>query len=177
LRVRDAALGAAADATPYFAANAAGTLSYHHGVPALRYEFVGKFWIVDRPTGIEVIRNPEANLMIGFANVDIACIDSHGPKPRSDKGAGTERMCQGNLFGSLPQHASRQRGIWKLYYLMVAENGAAELSCPIVEDGTFVTCVDRLYLSDGSDFGRGLDITDDSDVATNFDPQVIRKHG
>ncbi len=177
LKARDLALGAAADATPFHPANAAGTFAYHHGVFALRDGFVGDDWKVDRPNGIEVIRNVSTNVMVAFANVDVACSDFHDPKPRSDKGSGAERAGQGNLFGVLPQFAGREDGIWSLYYLMVAENGAAELSCPVIEGGTFVSFVERLYLSNGDDFNRIARIMDDGDVASNFDPQVIRKRG
>ncbi len=41
LNVRTTALGAAADATPFHPANAAGTLSYQFGTFALRNEHVG----------------------------------------------------------------------------------------------------------------------------------------
>lgn len=175
LRARDLAVGAAADVTNFFCANSAGTFSYHYGVFGLRDGFVGKLWLLDRPNGIEVIRNAKTDMLIGFMNVDIACDDVNEPKPRSDRGSGTERACQWNLFGNLPLAAERKDGLWNFYYLMVAENGAAEISCPIVEDGKIVGYVERIYLSDGSDIEPTRRVSDDDNTAEQFDPQVIRK--
>jgi hypothetical protein len=175
LRVRDLAVGAAADVTNFFCANSAGTFSYHYGVFGLRDQFVGRLWLLDRPGGIEVIRNVKTNMLIGFMNVDIACDDINEPQPRSDRGAGTERACQWNLFGNLPLVAERKEGLWNFYYLMVAENGAAELSCPIVEDTKIVGFVERIYLSDGSDIEPIRRLADDDATAEQFDPQVTRK--
>src|SRR6266704_2583118 len=104
LRVRAVAIGAAADATPFHPANAAGTFSYQHGTFALRSEHVGHDgWEAERPNGVEVIKNSAIKVRIVFANVDVACDDSHEPKARSEKGAGAERLCIGNgLFDHLP---------------------------------------------------------------------------
>ena len=69
-----------------------------------------------------------------FCNVDRACDDEHEPKPRSPKGAGAERACVGNLFGKeLPKYVPEpeEKDI-ATFYLMVDENGAAELSRPVV---------------------------------------------
>jgi hypothetical protein len=56
LRVRSVALAAAADATPFHPANAAGTLSYQHGTFSLRDEHVGENeWVLSRPSGVEAI--------------------------------------------------------------------------------------------------------------------------
>ena len=97
LRVRSTAVGAAADATPFHPANAAGTLSYQHGTFSLRNEHVSKNeWESDRPNGVEVIKNAAVRTRFVFANVDVACNDEHEPKARSDKGAGAERLCAGN---------------------------------------------------------------------------------
>jgi hypothetical protein len=61
----------------------------------------------------------------------------YDPKPRSRKGSGSERVCQNNLFGDLPRYAREIPKDWKAYYLMVAENGAAELSHCMVKNRTF----------------------------------------
>lgn len=180
LTVRTIAVGAAADATPFFPANAAGTFSYHYGTFGLRNEFVGGNWVLDRSNCVETIKNAELHIKIVFANVDVACDDEHEPKPRSSKGAGAERLCAGNdMFGGLPRYVKvpeASEGGWKVYYLMVAPNGAAELSLPIVKGGTFKQFIERLYLSDGSDFDAESKLSlDDDDVADDFDPQVARK--
>lgn len=177
LKVRDLAMASAADATPFHAANAAGTFAYHYAIYGLRDGFVGDIWDLARPNGVEVIRNISIKVMVGFSNVDIACKDEPGPKPRSEKGAGAERVGQMSLFAHLPQFAPKPEGAWALYYLMVDQDGAAELSLPVVKDGTFIAYIERLWLSNGDDPGRGgLLLSDDGDP-NNFDPQVIRKAG
>lgn len=107
--------------------------------------------------------------------MDVACNDELKPKPRSRKGAGAERVCGGNLFGSLPEFAPRQPAGWATYYLMVDGNGAAELTRPVVRDGTFKAWPERIYLSDGSDMERDPLVLDDGDALDEFDPQVVRK--
>ncbi|WP_026608201.1 hypothetical protein [Methylocapsa acidiphila] len=178
LEVRSTAIAAAADATPFHPANAAGTFSYQHGTFALRNECVGEKWEIDRPNGVEAIRNEAIRVKVVFANVDVACNDEHEPKPRSTKGAGAERLCADNLFGeTLPRFALISDGDgWVIYYLMVAPNGAVELSCPVVKGGTFESFVERLYLSDGSDLESEPKLSlDDQDIANDFDPKIARK--
>jgi hypothetical protein len=175
LVARDVALQESANATAFHPANAAGTFSYHHGTWALRDQFVGKKWIEDRTDGIEAICNDPLKIKIAFCNVDLACDDNHSPKPRSKKGAGAERASGGGLFADLPQYAPRPAGDYALYYLMVDENGAAELTRPVLKGGTFVTPVERLYLSYGGDHGGALLVEDNEGPADNFDPQVVRK--
>ena len=175
LKVVAIAISAGADATAFHPANAAGTFSYQHGTWALRDGFVGDAWLLDRPDGVEAIRNDATKVKVIFSNVDVACNDEQKPKPRSRKGAGAERVCVGNLFGSLPDFAPRQPEGWATYYLMVDENGAAELTRPVIKNGTFVSNVERIYLSDGSDLDREPIALDDGDAADDFDPQVVRK--
>jgi hypothetical protein len=180
LRVRSVAIAAAADATPFHPANAAGTLSYQHGTFSLRNEHVGdNGWVSDRPNGVEVIKNAAIRTRIVFANVDVACDDGREPQARSDKGAGAERLCAGNgLFGYLPRFAdiseTNEDG-WTTYYLMVALNGAAELSRAMVEKRRFAKFIERLYLSDGSDLDTEPKILDIDDQIDQFDPQIARK--
>ena len=175
LKVVTAALAAAADATPFHPANAPGMLAYIHGIHAMRNHFVGDEWEMYRLNGVEMIRNEELGLRIGFSNIDQACIDEHDPKARSRKGAGTERACQGNLFADLPKYAPKPEGKSTTFYLMVDPDGAAELSRPVVIGDNFGPCIERNYLTDGSDFdGEGL-LFDEGDIADGFDPQVARK--
>ena len=174
MKVVLAAISAGADATPFHPANAAGTFSYQHGTWALRNEFVGDAWLLDRHDGVEAIRNEAAKVKVVFANVDVACSDNQKPKPRSRKGAGAERACCGNLFSVLPEFAPSQAAGWAVYYLMVDGNGAAELTRPVVKNGTFTSYVERIYLSDSSDLHHETLFMDD-DEADDFDPQVVRK--
>lgn len=175
LVVRDVAIHESFNATPFHPANSAGTFSYHHGTWALRDQFVGKEWVEDRVDGIETIRHEPLKIKIAFCNVDLACDDNHSPKPRSKKGAGTERASGGGLFADLPQYAPRLTGNYELYYLMVDQKGATELTRPVLKGGTFVAMVERLYLSFGSDDDRALLVEKDTGPADNFDPQVVRK--
>lgn len=174
LAARDVAMNEGANATPFHPANAAGTFAYQHGTWALRDEFVGGEWVEDRLDGVEAIRNDALKLRIAFSNVDMACDDNHSPKPRSRKGAGAERASGGDLFGDLPRYAPSPAGDWALYYLMVDERGAAELTRPVIRAGTFGPTIERIYLSDGSDFDGGL-MLDIDEPADDFDPQVARK--
>ena len=176
LDVRDVARGAAANATPFHPANAAGTFSYQEGSWALRARFVGGDWQVDRSEGVEAIRNDRLGLRVIFSNVDIAAHDEKKPKPRSPKGAGAERVCHGNLFGhDLPEFTKVEPDDLATYYLMVDERGAAELTRPVVEGRTFSAYVERIYLSDGSDMELDKQLLDDGDRADDFDPMVVSR--
>ena len=177
LDVRNVALSAAANATDFHAANAAGTFSYQDGTWALRDRHVkaGGEWELDRTHAIEAIKNEKRKLKIAFANVDIACNDEQEPKPRSKKGAGGERAFSGNLFGDLPRFAPLPSGDFAAYYLMVDNKGAAELTQPIIKGGSFSAYVERIYLSDGSDMLLDKLALDSDDRIEDFDPLVARK--
>lgn len=178
LRVRDTAAAAAADATPFHAANAAGTFSYHYGTFALRLEFVGKSWRQARPNGVEVIENEELRIRVVFANVDVACNLNHRPKARSERGAGAERLAQGNLFDALPTYGdsdATDKDGWIVYFLMVDEKGAVELTRAGISGGTFTKPVERIFLSDGTDLATEPDVKPNDQSTVEFDPQVTRK--
>lgn len=175
LTVRDASLAAAADATLFHPVNAPGSFSYHQGVFALRNEFIGEDWEVDRVNGVETISNKALNVRVGFSNVDIACDINHDPKARSKKGSGTERTLQENLFGNLPKYAPRQNGTWLTYYIMVDPKGAVELSLPIIQGDNFGICIQRNFISDGSDLDLSALPVDEDDFADISDPLVSRK--
>jgi hypothetical protein len=177
LKVRTVARSAAADATPFHPLNSPGTLAYHFGTFALRDGNVGKNWQVARPEGVEGIYNASKNILVVFSNVDVACNDFIEPKPRSKKGAGAERVAQDNLFGALPTYAPQPKGGMTVFYFMVDEKGACELSVPVVEDGTFTAYIERNFLSDGGDLADVIDRVDNDGPMDNFDPQVIRKRG
>jgi hypothetical protein len=177
LEVRDVARNASLNATAFHPANAAGTLAYQDGSWALRDRFVGNIWEVDRSDGVEAIRREDLKIKVAFSNVDVACNSFQMPKPRSRKGAGAERASGGGLFGDdLPQYAPKPLGTWALYYLMMDEKGAVELTRPVVKDGTFVAAIERLYLSKGEEDEYKIPSSNGGDDnATNFDPQIARK--
>lgn len=180
LNVRTMAISAAADVTAFHAANAAGTFSYHYGTFGLRLEFVGKVWRQSRPNGVEAIENEASKIRIVFANVDLACNLAHTPKPRSERTRpGAQQLSQGNLFDNLPTFASevpKDHDGWLVYFLMVDDRGAAELTCAAInKSGNFVQPVERIFLSDGSDLAREPEVGTADKPVTEFDPQVVRK--
>ncbi|UQE01146.1 hypothetical protein [Bradyrhizobium japonicum] len=176
LEARDAAVSESANATAFHAANAAGTYSYHGGTWALRDRFVGGDWVLDRADGVETIKNDKLKIKVAFSNVDLACNSFHVPKPRTKKGAGAERAIGADLFGGeLPRYVTRESSEWRFYYLMVDQDGAAELTRPVVKGGTFIAAIERIYLSRGAG-DDGITISDDTtDVAVEFEPQIARK--
>ncbi|MGK8234590.1 hypothetical protein ACLGGT_10510 [Roseovarius sp. MS2] len=175
------------NATDLHPANAAGTFSYHHGVAAIRREYLGGVhdrrkepdWVLDRQDGIEAIRNDALEVKVSFCNVDVACGKEH-PKPRSDKGAGAERASGATLF----EHAGADDlkpmvrlpvGGFALFYLMVDQQGRAELTRPVIARRTFVAAVERIFLiEDGEDEATVLPIETDG-IADEFEPQIVRK--
>ena len=177
LEVVHVAMSASADSTLYHPANAAGTFAYQHGTWSLRNEFVGEDWEIDRIDSVEAIRNDSKRIKVVYSNVDIACNADQKPKPRSRKGAGSERVCNsGNLFDDLPEYAPAQDEEYSTYFLMVDANGAAELTRPVIKNGTYDSYIERIWLCDGDD-GLHPDalLPDSEDVADDFDPQVVRK--
>lgn len=176
MAVRSVALAERSNATPFHPVNAAGTFAYQHGVWALRNEFVGGMWVEDKADGVEGIRNDTLKIKVACSNVDVACMDDHVPKPRSSKGPGAERASgSGSLFPDLPRYAPQPIGGVALYYFMIDEAGAAELTRPVVSSGTFRTPIERIYVSTGADDDRSVLLSDNDDVANDFDPQVARK--
>jgi hypothetical protein len=175
LRVAHIATDAASTATPFHCANAAGTFSYQYGSWAMRDEYVGPKWKMERPNNVEAIWNENRKIRIIYSNVDIACDDDQKPQPRTDKGAGAERVCSGNLFGDLPSYYLKQHAGESTYYLMVDNAGRAELTRVVISGGAFSQFIERIYLTDDEEpGGGGLSFTAD-DAASDFDPVVTRK--
>jgi hypothetical protein len=175
LEARDIAVHESGNATPFHAANAAGTYSYHGGTWALRDRYVGDDWTVDRSDGVEAIKNEKLKVKVAYSNVDLACNTAHMPKPRTKKGAGAERAMTGGLFGDLPQYVPRQTAEWQFFYLMVDADGAAELTRPVVKGGNFVAAIERIYLSHGSGDGGEKLVENPDDSPIEFEPQIARK--
>ena len=97
------------------------------------------------------------------------------PKPRSQKDAGAERASGPTLFGDLKSFALRPVGQWSLFYLMVDQKSAAELTRPVISSRTFTGAIERIFLTDGGDEEafKSDDLTDG--IADEFDPHVVRK--
>jgi hypothetical protein len=167
------------NATDLHPANAPGTFAYHHSIAAIRREFIGKDWEIDRSDGIETIRNTAFGVKVSFCNVDVACGKEH-PKPRSDKGAGAERASGPTLFEHVgvddlkPVVRVPVDGP-ALFYLMVDQQGRAELTRPVIARRTFVAAVERIFLiEDGEDGATVLPLETDG-IADGFEPQIVRK--
>lgn len=176
MRVVSAAMLEAANTTPFHCANAPGTFAYQTGTWALRNEYVGDDWIIDRREGVEGIWHRHLNVRVIFSNVDLSCNPEHEPKPRSKKGAGSERACEGNLFGELPRYAPRPAGGGATFYLMMDESGLVELTRPVVTGGTFSAYIERLFLRDENNDGLTERLPlDDRDAVIDFDPEILRK--
>lgn len=143
-KVATVATGARNDSTANDPANAPGTFSYIYGTRTLREEFVGEAWGIDQTESVEAIRNNNLDIRVIFQNVDIACVEEIMPRPRSRKGAGSERVCQGNLFSEFP--IPEENGC-ATYYLMLAQDGAFELSRPVVRGGKFEAFVERIFIA------------------------------
>ncbi len=181
LSVRDAAHVHLVDTSPLMARNAPGSLAYHYGVLETRLQFLGKNWEISRDGGFEAIFNPEKKIKLGFQNVDLASVKVRRPQPRSEKGAGAERQCEGNLFDyfgvAAPQLVRLPKGIVQVFYVMVDERGAVEVSRPVIENGWFTGMVTRCFVSDGSDLA-GQEVTPFGGLDTpvdDFDVPVIRR--
>ena len=170
-----AARTASGNATALHPSNAAGTYGYHEGVAALRQEFIGDEWVIDRKDGVETIRNDRKGLKIGFCHVDRAC-GTKAPKPRSDKGAASERACGPMLFD--PEELryfvrDDAQGV-AFFYLMVDESGRAELTRPKISGKTFEGAVERIFLlAEGDDDNELLSL--DDDTGEDFEPKIVRK--
>lgn len=167
------------NATGLHPSNAAGTFSYHHGVAAIRREYLGREWEIDRQDGIEAIRNDTLGIKVSFCNVDEACGREH-PKPRSEKGAGAERASGPNLFehygaGELVAHAPKPIDGPALFYLMVDQQGRAELTRPVIARRTFVAAVERIFLIQDIEEDETILPLDADDIADDFEPQIVRK--
>lgn len=173
------AYNAAAEATPFHAANAAGTLSYQWGTWALRDRLVDENWRPDRPEGIEAIINEQTGIRVAFCNVNVACKERPEPQPRSKKGAGAERAFSSNsLFASLPTYYKEQQTVGDTFYLMLDPDGRAELSKPIVKNGAFKGFVERIWLpAEGFDIPGGgvVGQFDDGDAISELEPKISRK--
>lgn len=176
LRSRDTALAGRDSSGPFHCANTPGTYSYHEGVAGLREQFVGDAWNVCADNGIEGIRHVASGIKVGFQNVDIASNRTHDPKPISEKGSGSERAAQANLFGhNLPSSYKSDNTVYHLYYLMVDSDGACELSLPVIRKRKFEEFVERIFLDDGKDESRIMPLIDDGSAITDFDVPVSKK--
>lgn len=173
------AVSAAIDSTPDDPVNAPGTFSYIYGTRGLRQSFCGEVWLRDRSNSVESIFHPEKQLRVIFQNVDWAADPHRVPKPRSKKGAGSERACLGNQLRldlpdpPAPADSDSDAGVMT-FYLMVSHNGddvRAELSRPVVKDEKFVSFIERNFLIRGGEWNE-IGIIDDGDDEGGYDLDI-----
>lgn len=141
------------DASPSMPLNAAGMLSYIHGVGELRQQLVGSDYIIDRACGVESVMRQDRSVRIAFQNVDKSCADMP-PLPRTEKGSGAASLSSPSLFEHAGVEAGPLTGVHdgvRTYYVMVGLDGSVELSCPVIEKGKYVHWIERIYIysSDG----------------------------
>ncbi|RVK74508.1 hypothetical protein CN157_19470 [Sinorhizobium meliloti] len=172
------ALAAASSASPLHPANAAGMFGYMDGVKGLRAENLGGNWEFFREEGVEGISNDQLKVRVLFANVNQACGKPH-PKARSRKGAGSERVACGDMFEAagldLPVSVVKFHGDYKTYYLMVDQSGAMELSLPVVKNGQFLRCIERIFLIEGGNLGEAEFSIDEPSSNPDLDVVISRK--
>ena len=179
LAVRNVACGKAAEGTsPFFPLNGSGTLAYQYGTRELRQYLDTLGWQIDNAFGTSGTRHPSEVRLAFYQNVDAACDRARDPHPRTKKGAGAERLDQSLLFEdeSLPTHFDSEKVNCEVWYLMVAENGAVELTRAVVRKGKFEEIVERLFIEngDGFDVVETSDDLPDNDVI-DFDVPIVRR--
>lgn len=154
LKVVERVRGASGLVTKNSTSNAAGTKAYLEGPEALRDEFIGDYWECTKDDHLEGIFNKHLNVKVLFQNVDVACVYHIDPRARSPKGAASLRACLGNSakvelplskYMDMPPPQELE-DLSKVYYLMVDQEGSAELSQPIIKAKQFDKFVERIFL-------------------------------
>lgn len=167
------------DASPAMPLNAAGMLSYLHGVGALREQLVGANFILDRTCGVESVLSRDRTVRIGFQNVDKACA-AMPPMPRSEKGSGAESLSCATLFEHFGVEPGPLTGVKPdgviTYYVMVGLDGSIELSCPIIEKGKYVAWSERIFIFSPDAEWEAEPVTD-SEPLEDFPIDVSFKEG
>lgn len=164
------------DASPSMPLNAAGMLSYIHGVGELRQQLVGAEYIPDRACGVEAVIRRDRTFRIGFQNVDKSCADM-APLPRSEKGSGAAALSSLSLFEHAGVEPGPLTGVHdgvRTYYVMVGLDGSVELSCPVIEKGKFVDWIERIYIYSPDEDWEAVPDTDTGPIE-DFDIQVSFK--
>lgn len=148
LAIGQTARAYADDASPSMPLNAAGMLSYIHGVGELRQQLVGTDYVPDRACGVESVMRRDRSVRIAFQNVDKSCADMP-PLPRTEKGSGAAALSAPSLFEHAGVEAGPLTGVHdgvRTYYVMVGLDGSVELSCPVIEKGKYVDWIERIFI-------------------------------
>lgn len=180
LDIRDVAASMhATGSSPLFPANGAGQLSYQYGTRELRATFLKRKWTLDQSYGTNGVRHPEQQVVTLYQNVDVACSLSKLPEARSRKGAGSERLSQGSVFDLIEEvvpstHSGEGMNV-EVWYVMVAQDGAVEVTQALIKTGEFSEFIERIFVHDGSDFDGLEDRGSSDDDAVDFDITISRK--
>jgi hypothetical protein len=181
LAVRDAACSmGATGSSPFFPSNGAGQLAYQYGTREMRAQLDSLGWEIDQSFGTQGVRLIGKKTIVLYQNVDVACSIPHTPNPRSRKGAGSERLSQRSAFevieDQVPTTYTMESSDGCVWYIMVAENGAVEVTNAVVHNGRFADLVERIFVSDGSDMDIARRIDDkNGDDAVDFEVVVTRR--
>lgn len=179
--IRDVACSmSATGSSPFFPANGAGQLAYQYGTRELREKFLSRGWRIDQSFGTSGVRHEDQKIVVIYQNVDTACSLANLPKPRSRKGAGSERLGQKNAFEVIEDEVPSTYSVASLnvdvWYVMVSESGAVEVTHAVVKNGEFSDFVERIFVDDGSGFSVfDTDGQDNDDDAIDFNISVSRK--
>ena len=176
LKVRDVACAKAAEgASPFFPLNGAGTLAFRYGTRELGAYLDTLGWVTHNAFGASGMRHPSTARLAYYQNVDVACDLARDPRPRTRKGTGAERRDQGVLWEDLPTAFPNQRAGSEVWYLMVAEDGAVELTRAVVRDGQFEQPFERIFVAGGGELDVVRQTGELPDDAVDFDVPVFRR--
>lgn len=186
--VSDAAFLARINTTPNHALNAAGTYSYHEGIRKMRDILVGENWASSRESNVEYVENQSIMTRIAFCNVFKAASTIYDPEPVSPRRSASAAACNANYHQFTLDLAFEKESEpsklpvdidWKTYYLMVGEDGTAELSLPLVcESGKFYELVERIFLVTEEDLDNDPHIShvpSDLGPEPDYEIEVARK--
>ncbi|WBU55375.1 hypothetical protein [Paracoccus sp. SCSIO 75233] len=180
LDIRDVAASMhATGSSPLFPANGAGQLAYQYGTRELRATFLKRGWVIDQSYGTNGVRHPDRKVIVLYQNVDVACSLSDLPQARSRKGAGSERLSQGSAFDLIEEvvpatHSGEGLDV-EVWYVMVAQDGAVEVTHALIKGGEFSEFIERIFVHDGSDFDALEEDGSSDDDAIDFDIKISRK--
>ena len=169
----------ATGSSPLFPANGAGQLAYQYGTRELRATLLKRGWVIDQSYGTNGVRHPNRKIIVLYQNVDVSCSLSDLPQARSRKGAGSERLSQGSAFDLIeevvPSTHSGEGLDLEVWYVMVAQDGAVEVTHALIKNGEFSEFIERIFVHDGKDFDALVEDDASDDEAIDFDIMISRK--
>ena len=135
--------------------------------------------MIDQSYGTNGVRHPDRKVIVLYQNVDVACSLSDLPQARSRKGAGSERLSQGSAFDLIEEvvpatHSGEGLDV-EVWYVMVAQDGAVEMTHALIKGGEFSEFIERIFVHDGSDFDALEEDDSSDDDAIDFDIKISRK--